>query len=187
MPTMSSSLVSYAVFMVLQRSIAFAKRMASFSRVFRDVQRKQQMADTTAAAAAPAAATVPGAEGAPASSGSLQSQNTPGSEQLAATTAAAASPASASSDNGSPALQQLVADAAALDAQLAAAHVMPSQGAAAASVLDSPVAEAAVPAAGQGGATRGASSRMEQTIAVLDQLLGEQLPDHAAAAGSHTK
>lgn len=136
----------------LQRSIAFTKHFANFTRVLRDAQRKQlldkqaqeaageqqQHATTQPPADHPQAEALPLASSAPASQGS-------------------------SADH---ALDAAVAAAVAPD--VAALHVAESQGA----------VSAAAPTGG---------SRMEQTISVLDQLLGEQLAEQAAAAGPHSK
>jgi hypothetical protein len=92
---------------------------------------------------------------------------------------ALASPGSSMHPDGMSDTQE---DDDALDAAVAAA-VAPGAAAlhAAAGAASS---DGVVSAASAGGP---AGSRMEQTISVLDQLLGEQLGEAAAAAGPHSK
>lgn len=155
---------------MLQRSIAFAKQFASFTRVLRDVQRQQQLKQG-------AGQEQPAAD-AQQQQATADALGMPASTHLDASMALA-SPGSSMHPDGMSDTQE---DDDALDAAVAAA-VAPGAAAlhAAAGAASS---DGVVSAASAGGP---AGSRMEQTISVLDQLLGEQLGEAAAAAGPHSK
>jgi hypothetical protein len=73
-----------------------------------------------------------------------------------------------------------------LDASAAAAEGVLDAAVAAAVAPPPDAAELHAAASGEAGGVTG-SSRMERTISVLDQLLGEQLGEQAAAAGPQGK
>lgn len=152
----------------VQRSIAFAKHFASFTRVLRDVQRQQTLKQ-----------------------GSAQEQSAPGSPEQQADTppftrssstlddaTAAAMPLASTSSLASSA-----GDDDALDAAVTAAVAVPDAAALHAAAAAAVKGEEAAGAAA--GSPAGGSSRMESTINLLDQLVVEQLTERAAAAGPH--
>lgn len=155
------------VLFVLQRSIAFAKHFASFTRVFRDVQRQQQLKQ--------------GADQEQQQEGGQQQQHQavaqptghPASTQHDAADGFSNTASGSHLDSTAINLDNSNADDV-LDAAVAAA-VAPD-----AAALHAAAAAASDPAGPAGGAS-GGNTRMERTISVLDQLLGEQLTEQAAA------